>query len=117
MNVIANILIVIGTCQGYSVPRGEETNDVDPGPILQERWFKQPLNHFDNSDTRTFQTRYFEDSGHYSNGGPVILEVGGEGHVDPNVLRQGQSYEFSKEVGGRFLALEHRYYGKSSPFT
>lgn len=51
-------------------------------------WFEQPLDHFDDGITDTFQQRYWVNTRHYKpgTGGPVIVLDGGEtsGEVRPS---------------------------------
>jgi len=47
---------------------------------FQPQWFEQPLDHFDKSNTHTFQQRYWVNKRHYQPrvGAPVIVLDGGE---------------------------------------
>lgn len=47
---------------------------------FEPQWFEQPLDHFDKSNTHTFQQRYWVNKRHYQPrvGAPVIVLDGGE---------------------------------------
>ncbi|KAF5300718.1 hypothetical protein FQR65_LT09114 [Abscondita terminalis] len=82
-----------------------------------ERWFEQPIDHFNVQDSRTFAMRYIEDDTHFRPGGPLLLELGGESEINALNVKQGQSYELAEQLCGKIVVLEHRYYGRSSPFS
>lgn len=49
-------------------------------------------------------------------GGPVFLQLGGEGTADPIWLQQGQiANNYAVKFGALNIYLEHRYYGASHP--
>eukprot|EP01134_Creolimax_fragrantissima_P006913 CFRG6913T1 len=89
-----------------------------------DQWFEQRLNQFDNLDQRTFSQRYFVNDTFFDSrktDSPVFLCVGGEGPslTINSVIRSvhcNDAVELLPTVGGLMVALEHRYYGKSSPF-
>jgi len=85
-----------------------------------EQWYEhQELDHFDPRNNRTFRQRYFANFEHYKPGGPVILYIGGEGplHGKSAVGGHVSNALFAKEMAGATVALEHRFYGKSQPFS
>lgn len=45
--------------------------------------------------------------------GPVLLYIGGESGLIPEVIAGGHIVELAKEYGALLFAVEHRYYGKS----
>jgi hypothetical protein len=80
-----------------------------------EFWFKQRVDHFSESDTSTFQQRFYEVNTHWkSPDGPVILSIGGEGALD-RPPTGGFIDTLAQRWGAKVLALEHRFYGKSIP--
>jgi hypothetical protein len=78
------------------------------------QWFRQPLDHFDNSTRKTFSQRYWVNSRHYhpGNGGPVIVLDGGETSGEDRLpfLHTGIVDILAKATGGVGVVLEHRYY-------
>jgi pimeloyl-ACP methyl ester carboxylesterase len=84
---------------------------------VQTLLHEQRLDHASRVDSRVFGQRYFIDST-YAQGdhAPVFLYVCGEGGCAPNWLK-GVMLEAAKTFKGHAIALEHRYYGKSQPFS
>lgn len=81
-----------------------------------DQWFTQRLSHFDDSNTATWQQRYFvNDSFWRKDEGPVFLMIGGEGTANPAWMVQGTWIKYAQELGALCLMLEHRFYGKSHP--
>ena len=84
-----------------------------------------PIDHFNDSDTRMFNNRYFVNDTYYKPGGPVIFYDFGETGVDDYyaaLLLGGYEgtlsapMELAKELDGLVIGWEHRYYGYSRPF-
>jgi pimeloyl-ACP methyl ester carboxylesterase len=95
----------------HSVPRIPFSDRVQSGT------FDQKINPFDPSDTRTFSQRYYFDSSYASGpGAPVFFYLCGEATCQPSSLG-GAIAEHAKEHGAYLISLEHRYYGKSQPFS
>ncbi|CAI7826854.1 unnamed protein product, partial [Closterium sp. NIES-54] len=68
-------------------------------------------------DGRTFQQRYHEDLTHFNAaaGGPVMLVICGESPC--NGVPSDYRMELAAHFGAAVVALEHRFYGQSQPFT
>ena len=83
-----------------------------------EHYFNQPVDHFNESDYRTFNQRYYVNDKHFKPNGPIyVLESGETSAVNRlSVLDTGITEILSKNTSGMGIALEHRYYGKSLPF-
>jgi hypothetical protein len=84
-----------------------------------------PLDHFNKSETRTFNNRFFVNDTYYKAGGPVIYYDQGEmGYTNGSAAMFlggwngyiGAALEVAKALSGVIVALEHRYYGESHPF-
>ena len=83
----------------------------------------QRLDHFDRSNDQTFPQRYFINTTYWKgseSNAPVFLCVGGEGPpLDYSVLVSSvhcnDMVELAPEHGALLVALEHRYYGPSTP--
>ena len=74
------------------------------------------MNHFDETDTRTYQQRYWYNSQFWDKeAGPVFLYICGEWTCTPP-----DEQMFPMMVGSHhnalLITLEHRYYGASQPF-
>merc|ERR1711871_991030 len=91
--------------------------------LPQEQWLDQPIDHFDLLSNATYKQRYFVDDTFFDGTGPVFLCVGGEGPAfQPTVVTTGGEHcalmmTLAYQHKALVLALEHRYYGKSLPFT
>ncbi|XP_059142067.1 putative serine protease K12H4.7 [Physella acuta] len=80
-----------------------------------EQWFTQKLDHFNGADQRVWQQRYFVNDTYYKPGGPIFVQIGGEGAADPIWLVEGAWVTYGKVYGAYLANLEHRFYGKSHP--
>lgn len=86
-------------------------------------YFSQKLDHFDRSNLATFEQRYFINTTYWKgpeSGAPVFLCVGGEGPpLTYKVLvasdHCNDMVELAPKHGALLVALEHRYYGLSTP--
>lgn len=88
------------------------------------KFFTQRLDHFDRSNNVTFSQRYFVNTTFWdgSPDSPVFLCVGGEGTpldytVLTNSVHCSDMTELAPKHNALMLALEHRYYGPSNPFS
>jgi pimeloyl-ACP methyl ester carboxylesterase len=79
--------------------------------------FSQTLDHTNAQDMRTFQQRFWVDSS-FAKGpnSPVLYYICGEATCDESQM-SGATLENAQALGAYAVALEHRYYGKSQPFT
>ena len=73
-------------------------------------WNSQ-IDHTDASQG-TFKQRYFVDDKNYNEGGPIFLNIGGEGTAS---CPSGYVTELAKSYGALAVTLEHRFYGESIP--
>ena len=90
-----------------------------------------PVDHFNSSDHRLFQNRFWVNDEYYKPGGPVIVFDVGEGTATPAIVRalltvkplpdqppiqlMSAAVRLAQEFNGVAIALEHRYYGQSHP--
>ncbi|XP_068465657.1 probable serine protease EDA2 isoform X1 [Phaseolus vulgaris] len=82
----------------------------------QALWFDQTLDHFSPYDHRQFRQRYYEFLDYFRiPDGPIFLLIGGEG--TSNGIANDYLAVLAKKFGAALVSLEHRYYGKSSPFN
>lgn len=78
-------------------------------------WINQTVDHFSPYDRRQFAQRYYEYVDEFRvHDGPIFLKICGES------VCSGISNDYlgvlAKKFGAAVVSLEHRYYGKSSPF-
>jgi len=60
--------------------------------------------------------RYFINDTFYVKGGPIFLQLGGEGTANPIWVVEGQiAKNYAKKFNAMSVLLEHRYYGESHP--
>lgn len=85
--------------------------------LPNENWFEQHLDHFKNSDLRTWSQRYFVNGTFFNRrkNGPVFLMIGGEGTANPLWVVVGSMMKYAEKYGALCFLLEHRFYGKSHP--
>lgn len=77
-------------------------------------WITLKVDHFDGTNTGTWQMRYFAYEGKYEPGGPLFIVVGGE-HPVNGYNEHSLMYEMAQEMRGYLFYTEHRYYGESRP--
>lgn len=87
-----------------------------PSHSSDEYWFNQQLDHFNKSDHRSFQQKYFLNTDHYNHGGPLLVTCGFEGREHSYSVDHSAMAEYAEELNGIALAVEHRYFGDSKPF-
>jgi hypothetical protein len=83
----------------------------------EEKWIEQRLNNFDPLDNRTWQMRYYENSFHLEDGGPIFVYIGGEWTISTGWVLGGHPYDMMRELNGILFYTEHRYYGESRPVS
>jgi len=81
--------------------------------------YPQRVDHFAANDLRTFAQRYWVDSSSVRAGtaahAPVIYSICGESTCSPS---QGSAVMSRvRRLGAHLVVLEHRYYGRSQPFS
>lgn len=82
----------------------------------KEGFFTQILNHEDPTDHRVFKQRYFiEASSSLKSDAPVLYFIGNEAELGM-LLKNTALLDMAHKLNAHFIALEHRYYGKSQPF-
>ncbi|XP_022176436.1 putative serine protease K12H4.7 [Myzus persicae] len=83
--------------------------------IIENKWFKQKVDHFNPSDKRTWNQRYQMNLKYYKHGGPIFLNIGGEEEISHDWMTSGAWIEYAKKCNAICFQLEHRYYGRSHP--
>jgi hypothetical protein len=79
------------------------------------RNFTQSVDHFNDSDTRSFPQRYTVDTTSHVEGGPVFFFLSGEAPMEFFEFQTVQIRAWAAEFKAAYVVLEHRYYGDSWP--
>ena len=74
--------------------------------------FNQWVDHADHS-LGTFQQRYWIDLTNWTEGGPALMYISGEGPASGSPTGYTQIVGYT--LGSALFTLEHRYYGESNP--
>ncbi|XP_060833101.1 putative serine protease K12H4.7 [Bombus pascuorum] len=82
---------------------------------ITELWIRQPVDHFNVRDNRTWLMRYYENSRYFKKNGPILIMIGGEWEISKGFLEAGLMYELASTHNAIMYYTEHRYYGKSKP--
>ncbi|KAB5583409.1 serine carboxypeptidase S28-domain-containing protein [Coniochaeta sp. 2T2.1] len=111
---------------GLRIGLFDDDDDDEPARVYVPTYnITMPVDHFNPSDTRTFNNRFFVNDTYYKPGGPVIFYDFGEAGVDEwyaAILLGGWNgslsapLELAKSRNGVVVGFEHRYYGYSRPF-
>ncbi|KAH3745130.1 thymus-specific serine protease [Pelomyxa schiedti] len=81
-------------------------------------WFtNQRVDHFDNTNTGTWNQRYLVNSTYWlGDGYPIIVNLGGEGTMGyTSVTGRFIFNTWAKQLSALIVSVEHRYYGQSMP--
>nr|XP_016940142.1 putative serine protease K12H4.7 [Drosophila suzukii] len=120
---IALALLALSQTSGSTVERiFKRLHEEPPLPTTQNRadevqtlWIEQKLDHFNESETRTWQMRYMLNDAHYKSGAPLFIYLGGEWEISPGRITGGHTYDMAVEHNALLAYTEHRYYGQSRP--
>ena len=87
--------------------------------VAKPQWFQQKPDHFSESDTRTWQQRFFSNRTFWEpESGPVFLMLGGEGPANPAWLATDTDImRNAARFGALVFLLEHRCVRFSLPDT
>ncbi|XP_037728852.1 putative serine protease K12H4.7 [Drosophila subpulchrella] len=120
---IAVALLALSQTRGSAVERIFKRLHEEP-PIqttqnradeVQTLWIEQKLDHFNESETRTWQMRYMLNDALYKSGAPLFIYLGGEWEISPGRITAGHTYDMAVEHNALLAYTEHRYYGQSRP--
>ncbi|KAG6490763.1 hypothetical protein ZIOFF_052073 [Zingiber officinale] len=84
----------------------------------EERYFRQPLDHFSFADLPSFQQRYLiagVDAWALPSG-PIFFYCGNEGDIEWFAANTGFVWDIAPRFSALIVFAEHRYYGKSMPY-
>lgn len=85
------------------------------GRIISSNTITQKVDHFSDTNTDTWQMRYYSNNAYYVPGGPLFIYVGGEWTISYSSITSGHTHDMAKEMNGYLFYTEHRYYGQSRP--
>lgn len=82
-------------------------------------YVKSYVDNFDPRNSTTYSQRYYVNKDGWNNkaDAPIFLEIGGEGPIKAPPSGEDEIAVLAKQHGAIVIALEHRYYGISMPFT
>jgi hypothetical protein len=104
---IAVVLSLLTQCYAkYRLPKGMKEVK---GKIPRAQTIEMPIDHFTDSDTRTYSNRYWINSTYYQPGGPVFIFDNGEAGVAPSDvsywLMEGSYRSSVMQLAQRYDAL------------
>lgn len=108
------VLLTAGMAFGCGEIHSRRTFSSLPRDPLS-RNFTQLVDHFNDSDTRSFPQRYTVDTSGYVAGGPVFFFLSGEAPMEFFEFQTVQIRAWAAEFKAAYVVLEHRYYGDSWP--
>ncbi|KAG6766728.1 hypothetical protein POTOM_027899 [Populus tomentosa] len=120
--------VLFSTSHAYLAPRtllysfSKSSTNSNRSLTTKELWFNQTLDHYSPfdwhgilQDHHKFQQRYYEFLDYFRMpDGPIFLKICGESSCDG--IANDYIGVLAKKFGAAVVSLEHRYYGKSSPF-
>ena len=119
INLASSILLGLVSARLHRDPLSVQPGFKYDTDSFQQFWFENmTLDHFNSTDARTFQSRYWVNDNHFNQEeGPVFLWICGEWVCAPPAVEHSSPFQLGAKLGARLVALEHRYYGESQPFT
>uniref|UniRef100_A0A914CMA3 Uncharacterized protein n=1 Tax=Acrobeloides nanus TaxID=290746 RepID=A0A914CMA3_9BILA len=80
-------------------------------------WIQQDLDHFDSTNTKTFQQRFWYNGQFYKPGGPIFLMISGESAAGSKWIENENVtwLTLAKTYNAAAYMVEHRYYGYTRP--
>ncbi|EYC11990.1 hypothetical protein Y032_0048g1549 [Ancylostoma ceylanicum] len=82
---------------------------------VETHFIRQPFDHFNSEDNRTFKQKYYKNDEWAKPNGPMFLLIGGESPLGPMWVKGFGMFhqKLAEKLGATVFALEHRYYGDS----
>ncbi|XP_063230883.1 putative serine protease K12H4.7 [Bacillus rossius redtenbacheri] len=99
----------------HFVHRGHRTPAWSRETSPTAQWFRQELDHFNATNTATWNQKYYVSKRHHRSGGPVFLYINGEDAADPGWFENAAWMEYAEEFHALCFIVEHRFYGDSRP--
>jgi len=111
--------LVLANAGFHSWIRAKQPKDDSVSDYPPAQWFKQRVDHSNFQDQRMWQQRFFVNSTFFNrtHGGPIFFMLGGEGAISGRYVVDYMISYYAKSEGALVVALEHRFYGESNPFS
>jgi serine protease 16 len=123
VSLVSGLQFLPHRARGGIAWHSEKFNYAHETASAETHWFNQLLDHNEPS-AGVFSQRYFVDKSLW-NGGPVFLEINGEGTMKngfwyliplgPASPPSGFIRDLAKQHNALMIGLEHRFYGESVP--
>ncbi|XP_026730263.1 putative serine protease K12H4.7 [Trichoplusia ni] len=104
-------VLILFSMQGFM----QGLSSINYGTFPDAFKFEVKLDHFNDSDHRTFNMSYDKDLASFKPGGPVVLHLA-PGYDVPHVHAPSKVSGILQEIHPAYFSLEQRYYGSSKPF-
>jgi hypothetical protein len=84
---------------------------------VTESYIEQPVDHFNETDKRTYKQLFYANDKYYKKGGPIFLFISGESAADDYWVSSANLplLSWAKKYGAYLFEVEHRFYGSSQP--
>ena len=113
--VVSNIQA--GPLERYFIKeKSKITNSNLKKSAIKTKWFSQRLKAEDSNTPMFLQRYYVNEEFSKSKSDPVFFYICGESSCEANVLN-GAIRDYAQQFNAKLIALEHRYYGLSQPFS
>jgi len=91
-------------------------DEAEVGSYGDLKTFANQIDHFDDTNTNTYNQRYWVNDTYYKAGGPVFLYLCGEWTCSATNPDTNAAFQMGIKHNALLLTLEHRFYGESQPF-
>ena len=117
MKYLLIFTILLSTLTIYTVSIKQIDNKINDVP--EEIWFESKVDNFNSADSRTFKQRCLVNSSAWkaNSGAPIFFYTGNEGPIEEFYDNTGFVFDNAPEFGALVVFCEHRYYGKTLPFS
>ncbi|BFU20041.1 serine carboxypeptidase (S28) family protein [Entamoeba histolytica HM-3:IMSS] len=109
------LFLLLTTSLGFRFQNIRFRGEMDRSDVI-EHVSTQPIDHFDLTNKKTINIRYFINDTIYSKEAPLLVDLGGEG--TQRAAAVGGRFvinKYAEKYNSLMLAIEHRFYGKSVP--
>jgi hypothetical protein len=121
--LLKHVALVVATATALRTVRlpsylnDREKASIDPADYPAS-YISIPVDHYNESDTRTYENRYWVNSKYYRSGGPIFYFDAGEQNASPlvpyflyEVAGPSSVMTLSRRFNGIAVIFEHRFYG------
>uniref|UniRef100_A0AC35FM65 Uncharacterized protein n=1 Tax=Panagrolaimus sp. PS1159 TaxID=55785 RepID=A0AC35FM65_9BILA len=84
---------------------------------VSQQWISQPLDHFNATEEKTWEQRYWNNSNFFEQNSTIFLIIGGDSTINEKwISNPNVTYlKWAKKMKAQVFLLEHRFYGESQP--